>query len=83
VARAADPHEGGDVKRVANDPLRLQRETLQVQYRAILPGGMSIEATTRTFRCSPEQRERFEALITELFEGTPELQGSHAEVAPR
>lgn len=61
------------MRRVKNDPMRDQHGTIQVHYRAITDGGLSIEATTRTFRCSERQRERFEAFIHELYEGTPEI----------
>ncbi|HVK84220.1 MAG TPA: hypothetical protein VM513_08935 [Kofleriaceae bacterium] len=58
---------------MTNDPLRGQRGTLQIEYRAISDGGVRMDATTRTLRMSVEQFVRFQAFIEELANGTPEI----------
>lgn len=62
------------MKRVRNDLLRNERGTMQVHYHRVEESGLSIEMVSRTLRATPEQFRRMEALITEMFEGTPELQ---------
>lgn len=61
------------MRRIANDPLRNQRGTIRLHYKMITPEGVTMEMHTRTFRVTTEQYERLDALVTEMFDGTPEL----------
>lgn len=61
------------IPKVGNDPLRNKDGTLQVHYTHFTAEGVEFSAITRTFRCTPEQFQRFQGLLTEMFDGSPEL----------
>lgn len=66
------------MKRISPDPLHKKNGTIQLEYRVITENGLKIECTTRTFRCSEEQRNRLEAFVKELCDGTPEIAAAFA-----